>query len=149
MNQKGNHILGDVAMSTPSETMEAVRARIHKLADMVQGHQGDIRELKVIIDVIKKDIDSVRDSTATKEQLENLHRENRLKFELIETKMDTIKGDILGVREGVRDIKGWVAKLVWLVFAAIIGAGLTIILAGPPRIGQQHNTNIQQQGDSK
>lgn len=115
---------------TPYEhepTMESMRARIHKLSDLVQSHEGSLREHGVRIQVIAEEVSDVRNHSATRDQLEALHRENILRHAAIETKVDNLKDDLVPIKNGI-------SKVVWLVISAVILALLTLVFAGPPHI---------------
>ena len=122
--EKVDHGLSD-------EQLEALRARVHRLSDMVQGHEGTLREHKVLLEHQERAHSSLAARAATQEQLG--HARGAMTTELaaavaqLTLQIGTVKDDLAPIKRGVY----WA---VTLILGALILAMMTLLLNGaPPR----------------
>jgi hypothetical protein len=84
------------------EVKEGVRPRLHKLADAITTMQIVSREQRVLIDVLRQELKDLRETTATRVQvdagvalmsakLDSFHSENKLKIENITDQLNPMK----------------------------------------------------------
>lgn len=118
-----------------NDDLVALRARVHKLSDLVQGHEGDLREHKTVLQQHGRQLDTMTAQMATREQLTNavtgmserldrFHGENSLKLQNVELKLT-------GIADSINPIRSGIMRLVWLIIAAIVAAVLGAILVKP------------------
>lgn len=110
-------------------SIESYRRRVHRLADTVQIHEGKLGEHGVLIGVLTQQVEALRRTTASREQLDHAvavvrgqldtyHAENKLKF-------DNMRDQLEPIRRGVF----WA---VGLIIGAVLFAIMTLVLNGPP-----------------
>lgn len=119
--------------------LRTVRARVHRLADRVQGHDGTIREqgarLEMLVrnfeahqrdtgaavEALRRDTAKASDLKASEtlltQKLDYLHNENRLKLEHLASKVDPIQNTL--------------SRLAWLIIGAVVLAVLGFIVRSP------------------
>lgn len=121
-------------MSDPSANFDDsdvahLRSRVHKLADIVQNHEGTLREHQVRLDMNAKQIEVVRQSSATVEQLTHT---GELMKQTIRNTEDTLKLRIDNVVDELKPIKSGVYWAVTLIIGAVLLAIMTMLLNGAP-----------------
>lgn len=131
---------------TDHEDIVALRARIHNLSDMVQGHEGDLREHKVLLEQHAHQLDTVTGQMATREQLttsvngmserlERFHVENTLKLQNVDIKLAgiavSVKENKDAMNDAINPIRAGIVRLVWLIIAAIVATIMGMVLAKP------------------
>jgi len=114
---------------TPSE---AVRARLHRLNDTVQGHEGTIREHAVRIEMHAKQLDTLHATTATREQLTSavsaVTAQIDSKHDLLSTKLENFTQ---AFREDLAPLKRAVYWVIALIMTGVGLAAMNLILKKP------------------
>lgn len=126
---------------------ELIRRRLHKVNDMVQVHEGKIGEHGVLIGVLTSQVEALRSTTASREQLDHglrlvtekmggIEQTTTSKMESIKEstkvtiqnsedkltlKIENLRGDLTPIKRGINGI-------VWLVIVAVMGALLALVL---------------------
>jgi hypothetical protein len=118
------------------DEQERQKNRIHKLADTVQANQITLAEQSALIGMLQQQIDAVHGTFVNRDLLnatvgtalmkvENLHNENKLKFEHFETKLDHLHSDLAPIRRAIY----WAASLI---VGAVILALVALVVRGGP-----------------
>ena len=117
---------------------EKLTQRVHKMSDMVQAHEGTIREHGVLINFLNNQLETVRQTTATREALDNaigrvttMQESNRAQLTAsLESSEKTLSLKLNHLHDDMVPIKRGIYWVVGLILAALIGAGMTFILRG-------------------
>lgn len=129
--------------------MELVRRRMHKVSDMVQIHEGKLGEHGVLIGVLSAQVEALRSTTASREQLDHglklmtekmggIERTTADKMDSIEqstaTKIENAESTLTLKLENMHNdmapIKSGIYKIVWLIVAAVVVAILALVIKG-------------------
>jgi ABC-type phosphate transport system auxiliary subunit len=109
--------------------IEAYRRRVHRLADTVQTHEGKIGEHGVLIGVLTSQVEALRRTTASREQLDHA-------VAVVRAQMDTIHSEnklrLDNMRDQLEPIRRGVFWAVGLIIGAVLFAIMTLVLNGPP-----------------
>lgn len=114
----------DETVSEHSE-VDRLRARLHKLADMLQVHEVRLGEHTIMLTVMREAMESLRQTSVTRAAFEAAINGMATKLDLFHTehslKLDHIREEIAPIRSGIR----WA---VGLVLTAVIVALLGLII---------------------
>jgi len=105
----------------PHESIVQIRGRIHKLADMVQTHEGLLIEHRTLLPLLTKQLEALRGEAATREgvtvAINTLKLQMELKLEKIQETLDPIKRGVY-----------WA---VVLILGSVVVAVLALVLRNP------------------
>lgn len=102
-----------------------VRGRVHKLADMVQTHEGTLIEHRTLIPRLSKELDALRAEAATREGLTAAISTLQIKMDSnsreYTLKLDNIQASVSAIQKGIN----WG---VGIIVAAVMMAVLALVL---------------------
>lgn len=121
----------DSVLSITPASIEALRARLHRINDIVQGHEGQILGIKERHDALKEQVMTLVNNGATREQVDHAitgvktqfsaaHDENILRFSAVDTRMEQIQ-EMLSLKVS------HIASTVDRIDKWVVGAGICII----------------------
>lgn len=101
---------------TPDEE-QRLRDRLHKLADMVFVHEGQLGEHNVLLTSLGQQVEALKATVATKEHVDAA-------VSIMSLKLDHLVGDVAPIKRGI-------AQVVWLILSVVILAVLGLVLLRP------------------
>lgn len=107
------------------ERIDQLRARVHKLADTVQGHDGQLIQINTVVPLMSKQFEALRADAATRESVSSLFNALQAK---IDANSERYELKLLQIQSKLDPIQKGVYAVVWLVFSAIILAILGLVL---------------------
>ncbi len=110
-----------------TRALEIIRARIHKLNDMVQTHEGRFVEHKTLILGLQSQVDSIRKLTATREQVEAIAVLHKTQLDGAVT---TLSQSINNLKDQLEPIRRGMYWGVTLVLGAFILALVNLLIHG-------------------
>ncbi len=121
-----------------SREIEAVRARVHKMADVMQTHEIRLAEQAVIAKVQGETLEALRQSTATREQLELVSVTTKQHVDVaiagvsndLKRLETSVGAQVQSVKDDLAPIKRGVYWAVGLVMSAVGLALLGLVLRG-------------------
>ena len=111
--------------------VDVTRRRLHKVSDMIQVHEGRLGEHGVLISVLSSQVEALRQTTASREQLDHavasvkgqlvaFHGENTLKLENFDTKLSQVRDDLTPIKNGIYWAVGLILTTVILALLALV-----------------------------
>lgn len=122
------HVLDD-SEAHDDDGIDSLRARVHRMSDLVHAHDGMLREHSVLLSMNGKQIEVVRTSCATVEQLNHASATMKTAVEnserLLTEKLTTLSNDLGPIKRGVY----WA---IAIILGAVLMALMALVLNGPP-----------------
>ncbi len=105
--------------------VDALRTRVHKLADVVHGHEGTLREHVVRLSVVQERVDRLDAHVATRDQVNQVALAMTAQIQAFHTQNTLRLDHVVATLDPLRKAVYWAASLiVGAVGLALLGLAL-------------------------
>lgn len=110
-----------------SRELDRLRSRVHNLSDTVHHHALKLGSHDLMLDVLDKHFETLRGSTATREQLELVSQTTK---QHVDNAVAGVAAQVQSVKEDLAPIKRGIYWAVALILGAVILALVGTVLRG-------------------